>query len=170
MAFRKIARAAGLAALALVCVIDAGDVRAQQQPSAAAVATAKQLIQIKGSTTYFDPLVPGVIEQAKNMFAQQSPNLIKELNDVAAQLRTELAPRHDELNEQFARLYAQHFTEQELKDILAFYSSPVGKKLTAEEPAFVEQSLRYAQDWANKLSDDVIAKMRAAMKKKGHDL
>ncbi len=170
MAFRKFARAAGLAALALVCVIDAGDVRAQQQPSAAAIATAKELIQIKGSTVLFDPLIPGVVEQAKNMFTQQNPNLAKDLSDVAAQLRTELAPRRAELSEQFARLYAQHFTEQELKDTLAFYASPLGKKLTAEEPNFVEQSLRFAQDWANKLSDDVIAKMRAAMKKKGHDL
>ena len=27
-----------------------------------------------------------------------------------------------------------------------------------------------AQDWANKLSEEVVGKMRAEMKKKGHDL
>ena len=30
--------------------------------------------------------------------------------------------------------------------------------------------MSFAQTWANKLSDEVIAKMRAEMKKKGHDL
>ena len=31
-----------------------------------------------------------------------------------------------------AKLYAARFTEQELKDLLAFYNSPVGKKIVAE--------------------------------------
>ena len=31
-------------------------------------------------------------------------------------------------------------------------------------------SMRFAQDWANKLSDEVIAKMRDEMKKRGHVL
>ena len=63
-----------------------------------------------------------------------------------------------------------HFTEQELKDLLAFYKSPVGKKLIAEQPTIVDASLKFAQDWANKLSDEVIAKMRDELKKKGHAL
>jgi hypothetical protein len=67
-------------------------------------------------------------------------------------------------------MYAQRFTEQEIKDTLAFYKSPLGKKLLAEEPAFFDQSMAHAQDWANKLSEQVIARMRAEMKKKGHDL
>ena len=56
-----------------------------------------------------------------------------------------------------AKLYATHFTEQELKDILAFYKSPVGKKLLAQQPNVVEASMKFAQDWANKLSDEVIS-------------
>jgi hypothetical protein len=81
-----------------------------------------------------------------------------------------LAPRLSELSGQVAKIYAEHFTEQELKDLLAFYKSPLGKKLLTEQPKVADASLRFAQDWANKLSDEVVEKMRAELKKKGHAL
>ena len=60
--------------------------------------------------------------------------------------------------------------KQELKDVLAFYKTPAGKKLLAEQPKIVDSSMKFAQDWANKLSDQVIAKMREELKKRGHAL
>ena len=169
MAFPVLARSLCVIVLTFACVAFVGIARSQQ-PSPAAIATAKELIEIKGALNIFEALVPGVIEQTKNLFLQTNPNLSKDLNEVAAQLRAELAPRRAELTEQVALLYAQRFTEQELKSTLLFYKSPLGKKLAAEEPGFVDQSLRFAQDWANKLSDEVVGKMRVEMKKKGHDL
>ena len=170
MVFPVLARSLCVIVLTFACVALVGVARSQQQPSPAAITTAKELIEIKGALNIFEALVPGVIEQTKNMFLQTNPALSKDLNEVAAQLRAELAPRRAELTEQVALLYAQRFTEQELKSTLLFYKSPLGKKLAAEEPGFVDQSLRFAQDWANKLSDEVVGKMRVEMKKKGHDL
>ena len=69
-----------------------------------------------------------------------------------------------------AKLYASHFSEAELKQLLAFYKSPIGVKLIAEQPKVGEESLKFAQDWANKLSDQVIANMRDELKKRGHAL
>ena len=144
--------------------------RARQQPSAAAMATAKELVASTQATTMFNPLIAGVVEQAKLLFLQQNPALAKDLNEIAEQVRTELAPRFSELSDEMAMLYATHFTEPELKAILAFYQSPVGKKLLVEQPTVVDASMRFAQDWANKLSDQVIAKMREELKKRGHNL
>jgi hypothetical protein len=67
-------------------------------------------------------------------------------------------------------LYATSFSEQELKEILAFYKTPSGKKLLTEQPKMVDDSMKFAQDWANKLSDQVVAKMRDELKKRGHAL
>ena len=140
------------------------------QPSASAVALAREILVLKGSTNILDPLVVGVVEQTKNMFMQTNFAIGKDINEVALELRKELAPRRDALIEDIARMYAQRFTEQEIKDTLTFYNSPLGKKLITEEPQFVDQSLQYAQNWANRLSEEVINKFRAAMKKRGHDL
>jgi hypothetical protein len=160
-------RAARLAAVALVAF---GPAAHGQQPSAAAMATAKEIVTVTGATTLFNPLIAGVVEQAKLLFLQQNPGLSKELNEVATKIRNDLAPRFDELVNDVARNYATYFTEQELKDVLAFYKSPVGKKLLDQQPKVVDASMKFAQDWANKLSDEVIAKMRDELKKRGHAL
>ena len=124
-----------------------------QQPSATALATAKELITVKGAAAIYRPVVPGVIEQAKGVFLRTNPMLGKDLNEVAGKLRAEYAPRGAEIVNEVAKLYASRFTEQELKDTLAFYKSPLGRKLLAEEPTILDQSMRNAQTWANRLSE-----------------
>jgi hypothetical protein len=134
------------------------------------VQTAKEIVSVTGATALFNPLIAGVVEQAKNLFLQQNPGLAKDLNEIATKMRADLAPRFTELTDEVAKLYAAHFSEAELKQVLAFYKSPVGMKLIAEQPKVGEESLKFAQDWANKLSDQVTANMRDELKKRGHAL
>lgn len=163
-------RGARAAAVAVAVVALGLPAYAQPKPSPAAVASAQQLIKITGAASLFDPLIPGVIEQAKLLFLQQNPGLAKDLNEVAVKMRAEYAPRLSELTKHVAELYVQRFTEAELKQLVTFYQSPLGKKLLAQQPRIVNSSMQYAQDWANKLSDKVIARMREEMKKRGHSL
>jgi hypothetical protein len=163
---QAIKRTSRLVAVA-VAMVAFGPAAHSQQPSAAAMATAKELIAATGATSVFNPLIAGVVEQAKLLFLQQNPALAKDLNEIANKIRTDLAPRFAELSDEVARLYATNFTEPELKAILVFYQSPTGKKLLAQQPTVVDASRKFAQDWANKLSDQVIAQMREELKKRG---
>jgi Uncharacterized protein conserved in bacteria len=163
---QAIKRTSRLAAVA-VALVAFGPAAHSQQPSAAAMSTAKEIVTVTGATTLFNPLIAGVVEQAKLLFLQQNPGLSKDLNEIAIKIRNDLTPRFDELVNDVARNYAIHFTEQELKDVLAFYKSPAGKKLISEQPKVVDASMKFAQDWANKLSDQVIAQMRVELKKRG---
>ena len=165
----KLARGARAAAVVFTMAMFTG-LASAEEPTPAAVAVAKELIVLKGSTQIWDAVVPGVIEQAKGVFLQTNPALSKELNDVASRLRTEFAPRAAQLVDQVAQLYAQTFTEQELKDALTFYKSPLGRKIVNEEPKVLDDGFRRIQQWANKFSEEVMSKMRAEMKKKGYDL
>src|SRR6187549_3216087 len=63
---RRLARLAAIALVVGGSFIGAGVAAAQpaQQPSAAAVSMAKEIMDAKGSFTMFEPLVPGVIETA----------------------------------------------------------------------------------------------------------
>ncbi len=162
-------RWAGAVFCFVILGVFAGPARAQE-PSAANVALAKELIILKGGNAMLDPVVPGVIESAKNVFLQTNPMLGKDLNDVAAALRKEYDPKRDELVTQMARVYAQKFTDAELKDLLVFYKSPLGKKMITDEPQIIDQSMSRTQSWANSFSEQVMQRFRAEMKKKGHDL
>ena len=159
----RIVRLAPVAALA--CLLGMAHAQAQA-PSASAIATARELVQTKGGNAMFDPVIVSVVEQTKGALLQTNPQLSKDLNDVAAQLRGEFAARRDELITQAAKLYAERFSEQELKDMLAFYTSPLGKKMSTVEPQHVLELLQ----WGQRVSEEVMNRFRAEMKKKGHNL
>jgi hypothetical protein len=168
MMITKVARHA-LTALTvgwLACVVPA----MAQQPAPSAIATAKELLTAKGAITMFDPLIPGMVESTKNTFVPMNPGLFKDLNEVATRLRAEFNPRRNEVIEEIARLYAQKFTEAEMKEVIAFYKTPVGKKFVTEEPALIDQGLARAEQWSRRVADEVMVRFRAEMKKKGHDL
>lgn len=152
-------------ALVAIFILGCGPAGAQ---SAGALANAKELIALKGATNMFDPLVPGVIETVKNTFLRTNPSLSKDLNEVSSTLRTEFSSKRAEIANEVARLYAQRFTEQELKDALAFYKTPLGRKLIVEEPQVLEASVHRMNEWAERFSEEVLNRMRAEMKKRGH--
>lgn len=158
------ARAGALAALLLT----AGSAAFAAGPSPAALKTAQEIVAATGANALFQPLVAGVVEQSKMLYLQQNPGQGAELNAIAAKLRTEYQPRLKEVKEQIAVYYTEHFDEKELQQILTFYQSPVGKKLLTEQPKVAEASMKFAQDWANKLSEEVTAKFQAELSKKGH--
>jgi uncharacterized protein len=157
---------AGLLALVLAAISPAQ----AQQPTANALALAKEIIVVKGGNAIYEPVVPQVVEQARGLFLQSNPTLGKDINEVAAKLQAELTPRTAELLNDGARLYASKFTEQELKDVLAFYKSPVGRKVITQEPVILDQSGSNVDAWANKLADEVIARFRAEMRKRGKEI
>ena len=163
-------RAARPSLLAVALLAFAPAAHAQHKPSAAALATANQLIKVTGATTLFKPLIAGVIEQAKTPFLQQNPMLAKDLNEIGAKINADLSPRFSELTNEVATLYATRFSDQELKAILTFYQSPAGQKLLTQQPQIIESSMKFAQTWANKLTDEVIQQMRAELKKRGHPM
>jgi uncharacterized protein len=156
--------------IGIAVVLCASIAAAQQQPSPAALAAAKELVTVKGVQGVYEPLIRGVVEKARLVFLQTNPMLGKDLNEVAAKLRNDLSPRTAEGLSETARLYATRFSEQELKDAVTFYKSPLGRKLLAEEPLIADESMRSAASWVEKLSEEVMNKMRAEMKKRGHDI
>jgi hypothetical protein len=158
---------AGVLALALAAL--ASPLHAQQ-PSAGAMAAARELMELKGVQDLVNPIVVGVIEQTKGGILQTNPGLSKDLDEVSAQLRSEFQQRTGDVTNEIVRLYAQRFTEQELKDAIAFYKSPAGKKILAEEPKILDETYARTQQWANRLQSDVMARMRVEMKKRGHNL
>jgi hypothetical protein len=140
------------------------------QPSANSLLLAKQIVEIKGVRNVFKPLVVGVVEKTKDMFMQTNFMWAIDLNAVAAIEQKKYAPRVDELVDMTARLYAAQFTEQELRDLLTFYQSPLGQKVLNLEPRLTQQAMANAGTWGDNLSQEVMASMRDEMKKRGHDM
>jgi uncharacterized protein len=139
-------------------------------PNANSIALARELLVLKGGNQMFDGMVTGVIDRTRDTFIPSNPSLSRPLQEVAAQLRTEFEPKKSEVFNEVSRAYARHFTEAELKELLAFYKTNLGKKVLSSESAAVEDGFKRAQEWTSTFADQVMVRLRAEMKKKGHDL
>jgi hypothetical protein len=139
-----------------------------KQPSPAAVALAVQLLELKGGIGAFDAAIEGVITHHKANLLQINPNLTRDIDATVQTVRADAVARRQELRNEIARGYASVFTEQDLKDMIEFYQTPLGKKMIEGEPKAGEESTRRAQLWIDKYAADVMEKMRAEMRKKGH--
>jgi hypothetical protein len=168
-AFKFIRFLAVFLATAVLLVAGSQTLRAQT-PTPAQISLARELIAVKGSTNIYDSAIPGIVERTKGFVLQGNPMLEPALNEVANKLKEEFKPRATELHDIVEKLYASKFTEQELKDALVFYKSPLGRKIIDEEPKILDESLGQVDVWIKKVSDQIVVRMKEEMKKKGFDL
>ena len=139
-------------------------------PSAAALGYAKEILASKNVSVIYQGAVPGLVQRTRDVLLQSNLNYQKDLDEVALQVAKDFAGREKEIGEEMARIYASTFTEQELKDLAAFYKSPLGVKVIAQEPVAFNQARQYMDQWAQKFAEEINGKFRAEMKKRGKEI
>jgi hypothetical protein len=147
---------------------------AAQQPakpaSPAAIAAAKEILTMKNAGAMYAQAVPNIVQQTKDQLMQTNLNYQKDLNEVAVIVAQKLAGKEKEIGEGMAAVYAGDFTEQELKDLVTFYKSPLGQKLLTTEPRAIQQSMGFMNQWAQQFAETVNGEFRAEMRKRGKQI
>jgi hypothetical protein len=176
----RILSAAGLAVgLALTAVpAEAQQKNAPAAPAATplktaspgALAAAKEILAMKNASAMYANAVPNLVQQTKNVLMQSNLNYQKDLNEVAEIVAKNLAGREKEIGDGMAQVYANEFTEQELKDLVTFYKSTLGQKLLASEPRAIQFSMSYMNQWAQQFAETINGQFRAEMKKRGKEI
>ena len=138
--------------------------------SPASIAAAKEILTMKNASAMYSGAVPGLVEKTKNVLLGANLNYRKDLNEVAVIVAKNLAGREKEIGEGMAQIYANEFTEQELKDLATFYKSPLGQKLIANEPKAISGSMAYMNEWAQSFAEVINGQFRTEMKKRGKDI
>jgi len=160
----------GLALAAIPAMAQQPAAPAAKPASPAAIASAKEILAMKNASQMYQNAVPNIVAQTKDSLLQANLNYQKDLNEVAVIVAQSLAGREKEIGEGMAQVYASEFTEQELKDLVTFYKSPLGQKLLLNEPKAVQLSMSYMNQWAQNFAETVNAQFRAEMRKRGKQI
>ena len=82
----------------------------------------------------------------------------------------------DKMKEEYVSLYAEMFTEEELKEIISFSKSPVGRKLNEKMPTLIQKSMsigqKHSQQAATRVRQavqDFAAQQRAEQQQKAEE-
>jgi hypothetical protein len=126
-----------------------------------------------------DKLGTPVYMQVQQMFAQrfaetkapESKKALLETYQAKANAALDQSIGWNKLKPDMVKLYTANFTESELKDLVAFYQSPLGKKVLTKMPELTQQSAQLTQGKlesavpvVNKLLADMTAELAPAQK------
>jgi hypothetical protein len=160
----------GLVLIGVPAVAQQPAAPALKPASPAAIAAAKEILTMKNASAMYAAAVPNIVQQTKDALLQSNLNYQKDLNEVAVIVAQKLAGREKEIGDGMAKIYANEFTEQELKDLVTFYKSPLGQKLITTEPRAIQFSMSYMNQWAQTFAETVNAEFRGEMRKRGKEI
>ena len=172
---KSLSRMLSAAALVMGLVLAGAPAGAQtpdKPPSPGAIAAAKEILALKNASQMYAAAVPNLVQQTKDQLLQSNLNYQKDLNEVAVIVAKNLAGREQEIGEGMAKIYANAFTEQELKDLVAFYKSPLGAETADDqEPKSIQASMgNTCKQWAQQFAETVNGEFRAEMRKRGKQI
>ena len=139
-------------------------------PSPTSISLARDVIVQSGISRSFETIVPQFLDQIGTNLTQTRPDLIRDLNLVMEQIKPDFDKQTQDLITRMARLYAQRLNEAQLRDTANFFKSPSGVAYVASQPVVMNDMFSQMQSFQQRLSGEMMTRVRTEMKKRGHDL
>jgi hypothetical protein len=140
-----------------------------QEVSPEALALARKYIDITDHSGIYETAVVRAGINTYQQLLPQNPTIADPLNAAIETVISSYKDKKGDLFDQMARLYALSFTQEELQQIVDFYSSPTGLKLSKANADLNPSLQRIMNIFSVNLSKEFFAKVRAELKAKGID-
>ncbi|WP_036675535.1 DUF2059 domain-containing protein [Pedobacter heparinus] len=116
--------------------------------------TLTKMMQVSGSEVTFKT----AIDQMISMIKQQQSNIPNEFWD---EFVTEInKDAIGKLVDLILPVYQKHLTEADLRQLIAFYETPIGKKFAEKTPLITRESMAAGQEWGRQIGEKVENKLK----------
>lgn len=111
----------------------------------------RQMLELSGS----GKLGIQVMENMTGQFRQALP-------DVPGEFWEEMMKefKAEELIDLIIPIYKKHFTQAEIQQLIAFYKTPIGQKVTATLPIIASESMQIGQQWGQEIGQKVARRLQ----------
>ena len=75
-----------------------------------------------------------------------------------------MVKRRKDLHDQVAKVYAQQFSADGLKQLLDFYRAALGKKFLSKMPIITQESVKLRQQWGRTVAIEVLNSVELELK------
>lgn len=117
----------------------------------------RQLLEVTGASR----LSQQMMDQMLASFQQNDPSIPQEFwTGFRKKMKVE------ELIDLLIPIYDRHFTREDIDGLLAFYHSPLGKKLIATLPQVSQESMAVGQEWGKRKAQEVMRELEKRNNKK----
>ena len=167
---RKLAGRIGLSlvcAVGLLCARPAG----AQTADDSLRADIEKLMQVTGAAQIGSQMASAVAGQVLASLKQAQPDLPDRALAIAREVLDKefanLFSGPQNILQELVPVYAKYFTQDDIRGMLAFYESPVGKKMIQTMPAVVQDSMAVGQRWGQAVMPRVIAALQQRLRAEG---
>ena len=103
------------------------------------------MLELNGSKETYDMIFGQIVNQMKAGMSNVS-------DEAWAKVKEDVFDKQiEELNKKLVPIYKKHFTHDEIKGIIAFYQTEVGKKMGQKSAVIMQESMAFAQQWGMQL-------------------
>ena len=153
----------------LACV---AQTRPAKKPATGAALTAKhqdteKLMELVGTRRILRELFDQDIEAQITAMRRARPDVPDQFwQDFTAEFKRQASP--DDLMKVILPIYDRHFTHQEIRQIIALYESPLGRKISTTLPEIQQESVEAGRAWGEQLGDRMHKKLQQRLSEKGY--
>lgn len=129
-----------------------GTLVAQETPSEEMKQDIRHLMQATGAG-----------DMARQMMSQMISGMRQSMPNVPGEFWDSFMSKvdTDELIELMVPIYAKYFTHAEVKELAAFYETPLGQKMIRTMPAVMQESMAAGQQWGQQIGRLVASELQA---------
>lgn len=139
--------------------------------TAAKRADIEKLLEITGATGLGKQMGVAIAAQMAQVIHKIRPDVPQRVIDtLPAEVGAVFEANMDSFKAQVIPLYGKYFTASEIKGMIAFYSTDLGKKAISVMPSLMAESVSVGQQWGQSLSPQIEARVKARLKEEGYPL
>ncbi|MCY4059822.1 MAG: DUF2059 domain-containing protein [Gammaproteobacteria bacterium] len=105
-------------------------------------------------------------QQIVQLSGADTPEVIARCREIAAAAVREMLADQG-LMKELVPVYDKHFSHQEIREMIAFYETPLGKKSIGVMPRVMADSMQIGQRWAARVMPEVREKVTRLMREEG---
>ena len=139
-----------------------------QEISPEALALARKYVDLTDKNSVYEALLVRTAQETSKLFSQQNPDLHDKIDAAIGKILETYKGKKDDLFNQFARVYATTFTQDELQQIVDFYSSPTGQKLSSSTIPIQNGLGAVMKVYTYNFGTEFVSKVRAELKAEGY--
>jgi len=134
----------------------------------------ERLMQMTGATRIGMQIASAMVAQMTQAVKKSRPDISPQAMTVMQKtvmevMQEKVADRQGLLG-QIVELYHKHFSHDDIKGLIAFYESDLGRKTVKEMPKLAGESIRIGRQWGARLGPEIEQRVGQALKRLGYSL
>ncbi len=134
----------------------------------------KRLLQATGSMQIAQTMSQAVVNQMTETIKKARPDIPPQMLDVMSDevnktISEEMTAQGGFVDLMVA-LYNKYYTHDDIKGLLAFFQSPLGRKASSLAPVMSREGLVIGQRWGESLAPKIEQRVKARFKEKGIEI